>query len=155
MPELPHRVRIERTLDESPAAVWAVLADFANIADWNGGVTTSHATGSHETVGVGAQRHCDLAPMGELEETVLVWEPDQRMVISIDSAKRIPVKRGEMTFEMSPADGGTAFVLDYGFQAKGGPIAPLVGRMLTGQLEKGFSGFIDDLAAAAANPTAA
>lgn len=151
MSELSNVVHIERTIDASPSEVWAVLADFPNIADWNGGVTASHST-SDAASGVGAQRHCDLAPMGALEETVLEWDEHRKIVISIDSAKRLPIKQGRMTFLVDDAASGdgTDFTLHYEFDANGGPFARLVGKGLRGQLEKGFNGFVDDLTTAAA-----
>ena len=79
-------IKVSRRIPTAPAKVWAVLADFPNIATWNTGVSKSFAT-SDSTGGVGAQRHCDLAPFGELEETVKEWDDTRRMVISIDSAK--------------------------------------------------------------------
>lgn len=143
-----NNVIINRDIDATPDQVWSVLADFANIAAWNGGVKTSYSTGGDPT-GVGAQRHCDLAPMGELEETIVEFHPGEKMVISIDKAKKIPVKQGLMTFTMAPSATGTQFELNYRYAAKGGPLSGLVGRMLDGQLTKGFGGFIDDLEKAA------
>lgn len=141
-------VTVQRDIDAPQTAVWAVLADFPNISDWNGGVKASHAT-SDAIEGVGAQRHCDLAPLGELEETVRAWEPMTKMVISIDAAKKIPVKHGEVTFTLASSSDTTPTTLSYDFTAKGGPLAPLVGRLLTGQLRKGFEGFLSDWETAA------
>ena len=147
-------VTVQRDIAAPQSAVWAVLADFPNISDWNGGVTASHAT-SDAVEGVGAQRHCDLAPMGELEETVLEWEPPRRMVVSIDAAKKIPVKTGRVTFTIDEGSDHSPTTLSYDFTAKGGVLAPLIGRVLTGQLRKGFSGFLEDLERAAQGRTAA
>ncbi len=80
-------IKVSRRIPAAPTKVWAVLADFPNIAKWNTGVTKSFAT-SDSRGGMGAQRHCDLAPFGELEETVKEWDDTRRMVISIDSAKK-------------------------------------------------------------------
>jgi hypothetical protein len=40
-----------------------IQVDFPNISDWSSGVKASHDTGDG-IVGLGAQRHCDLAPVG-------------------------------------------------------------------------------------------
>ena len=66
---------------------------------------------------MGAQRHCDLAPFGELEETVKEWDDVRRMVISIDSAKKLPIASGEVTFVLTPADDATEVSLHYAYQA--------------------------------------
>ncbi len=146
---LPDSVRLERRIGAPPAAVWAVLADYPNISSWNSGITNSYAT-SDATEGVGAQRHCDLAPMGGLDETIQEWAPEERLVISIDKAPKIPIKQGLMTFSLAPDGDGTAFTMNYEYKAKGGPFSGLMGRMLRGQLEKGFTDFIDELEPAAA-----
>lgn len=142
-------VTVTKTIAAPRSDVWAVLADFPNIADWNGGVKTSFAT-SEGVDGVGATRHCDLSPAGGLDETIVEWEPEGRLVVSIDRASKIPIKRGQVTFTLD-SDGGdqTPFSLSYDYLAKGGPLASIVGAMMSGQLRKGFTGFVDDLETAA------
>ena len=141
-------VTVQRDIAASPAQVWAVLADFPNIADWNGGVKASHAT-SDAVEGVGAKRHCDISPVGALEETITGWTPEKEMKVSIDEAKRIPVKKGEVTFTLGEAEGTTPMTLSYDFTANGGPLAGLVAAFLKPQLKRGFGGFLADLETAA------
>lgn len=132
----------------SKNSAWAVLADFPNIATWNSGVAKSFATS--ETVGgVGAQRHCDLSPTGTLEETILEWEPESKMVVSIDSVTRLPIRRGEVTFTLTGDDDRSATAVDYQYETKWGLLGRLMGPILDGQLTKGFDGFLADLEAAA------
>ncbi len=150
--KLPHNVRVDRRLDSPPAQVWSVLADYPNISAWNSGIKNSFST-SESTEGVGAQRHCDLAPLGGLDETIREWVPEERLAISIDRATKIPIKQGLATFSLAPDGDGTAFSLSYDYEAKGGPLSGLIARMLRGQLEKGFAGFIDELEPAAAAAT--
>ena len=38
-------LKLERTLAVARSSVWAVLADYPNIADWNVAVTNSYAIG--------------------------------------------------------------------------------------------------------------
>ncbi len=141
-------INVSRRIPAAPARVWAVLADFPNIATWNTGVAKSFAT-SDSTGGVGAQRHCDLAPFGELEETVKVWDDTRRMVISIDSAKKLPIAHGEVTFVLSPADDATDVSVNYTYKPKFGLLGQIMGSLvLDRQLTKGFKGFLKDLDAA-------
>lgn len=137
-------ISLARHLDVPPDAVWAVLADFPNISVWNSGVKSSHSTSTADQ-GVGATRHCDLAPLGALEETVREWEPGRRMVISIDEARRLPIRTATATFVIEPDGDGTEISIDYQYDPQGP-----VGAVLDRQLTKGFTGFIDDLARAAA-----
>ena len=143
------KIEAERQMEAVPSDVWAVLADFPNIASWNAGVKKSFST-SDETGGVGAKRHCDLAPVGALEETIQVWEPEARMDISIDSAEGLPIRRGLAQFVLQPSEAGTHVSVVYSYQPKFGFLGEIMGRlMLDGQLTKGFNGFLKDLDRAA------
>ena len=136
-------VHVSRQMSAPRSAVWSVLADFPNISKWNGGVQASHAT-SEATGGVGAQRHCDLAPVGTLEETVAEWVDGERIVVNIDSTTKLPIERGVATFTL---DGDTTRI-DYEFEPRG-IVGRLTGPVLVRQLTKGFGGFLGDLDAAA------
>jgi uncharacterized protein YndB with AHSA1/START domain len=138
-------IEVERHIEAPRGNVWAVLADFPNIASWNAGVKKSFST-SDATLGVGAKRHCDLSPMGALEETVKVWEPEARMEISIDSAEGLPIRTGLAKFVLQPSESGTHVSVVYSYQPKFGFLGQLMGSlMLDSQLTKGFTGFLKDL----------
>ncbi|MFQ5556492.1 MAG: SRPBCC family protein [Acidimicrobiales bacterium] len=141
-------ITVERTVEAPTAAVWAVLADFPNIAEWNGGVKKSFAT-SDNTKGVGASRHCDLSPAGGLEETIVEWREGEKMVISIDSASKLPIKKGLVTFSLDGVDGSTDTSVHYAYETRFGPLGRLIGPLLDKQLVKGFNGFLGDLETAA------
>ena len=143
-------VKIERTVAAPRSNVWAVLADYPNISDWNDGVKNSYAIGD-ATEGVGAQRQVELGSKGStrMRETVAEWVPEEKMVIDIDQIEKMPVKQAMMTFTL--ADGGetTAVTMSYDYDPKGGPLALLFGPIMERQMNKGFSGFIDSLERAA------
>jgi uncharacterized protein YndB with AHSA1/START domain len=144
-------VRVSRQIDASRTKVWAVLADFPNIARWNRGVTRSYAT-SDATAGVGAKRHCDLAPLGALEETVTGWDEEQHLEIKIDSAAKLPIAHGLATFTLSSADAATDVFVEYSYEPKFGFLGQLMGHLiLDGRLTKGFTGFLKDLEQASRN----
>ena len=145
-------ITVRRILDAPATAVWEVLADFPNIARWNSGVTESHAT-SADVEGVGASRHCDLSPVGALEETIVGWTPHEQLVIRIDSAATLPIKTGEVTFSLRPAESGTDTEVRYAYRPKYGVAGSAMGPILDAQLRKGFTGFLDDLEAAAREAT--
>ena len=139
------KIEVKRLVEAPPSAVWAVLADFPNISSWNTGVKKSFST-SDATDGVGAKRHCDLAPMGALEETVQVWEPESRMEISIDSAEGLPIRRGLAEFALQAIETGTEVSVIYSYEPRFGAVGQLMGRMMIDrQLTKGFAGFLKDL----------
>lgn len=137
-------ITLDRHIKAPRGAVWAVLADYPNISSWNTGVKNSFSTGD-ATEGVGAQRHCDLAPMGGLEETIREWEPESKLAISIDKASKLPMKNALATFSLADDGDETDFTLSYDYAPK----FAILGRMLDKQFQKGFGGFIDDLEKAA------
>lgn len=139
-------ISVSRDIDAPRQAVWEVLADFPSISTWNTGVKTSVST-SEAVAGVGATRHCDLAPMGTLEETIAEWEPGDRLVIAIDSATKLPIKSGRVTFRL--ADQGAPTTITYEYLPGYGPLGRFMGPMIDKQLINGFDGFLADLEVAA------
>ena len=142
------QVTVERRVNAPRADVWGVLADFPGISRWNSGVKASAAT-SEATAGVGASRHCDLAPAGTLEETITEWSPDERLVIRIDSATKLPIAHGLVTFDLIEDGSATSTTVVYEYEPKFGPLGSLLGPVLDRQLRKGFEGFLADLEKAA------
>jgi uncharacterized protein YndB with AHSA1/START domain len=140
-------VRVERTLAVGRSSVWAVLADYPNIADWNHGLKNSYAIGE-ATEDVGAQRQTELISAGAMRETVVEWVPEEKMVIAIDEIEKMPVKQARMTSTLS-GDETTVVGMTYEYEPKGGPLAFIVGPILDRQMSKGFNGFIDYLEPAA------
>ncbi len=143
-------VNAQRTLAAPRSKVWAVLADYCNIDNWNDGVMKSYATGD-VTEGVGAQRQCDLAPNGKMRmrETATEWVPEDRMVIAVDNIEKQPIKHATMTMTLSDSGDSTPFTMNYDYEAKGGPLAFLFGPMLEKQMTKAFHGFMANLETAA------
>ena len=141
-------VNVQRDIEAPADSVWAILADFPNIYTWNSGVKHSEAT-SDATGGLGASRHCDLAPMGALEETNTGWQPGEKMDVRIDSAAKLPLESALVTFELDDQGGTTPTSLRYVNQTKFGPQGALLGPMLDRQFSQGFVGFLADLEAAA------
>ncbi|MFT7473786.1 MAG: hypothetical protein ACI81L_000701 [Verrucomicrobiales bacterium] len=135
-------IRASAIIDAPKSAVWALLADFSNVADWNSGVIKSHLT-SEANSGVGAQRHCDVAPGGEVEETIRKWEPETTLVISIDSTKEMPFDSALETFTLEDNGGSTSLTMDFEYT----PIDESMGAQLDEGLTMGFNGVLAEFAA--------
>lgn len=141
-------VKVGRTVAAAPSSVWVVLADYPNIAQWNTGVLRSRAVGEL-TVGVGAQRQCDLAPKGtmRMRETVTAWQSEERMVVEIDQIEKMPVRSASMAFELAPDGDRTRVDMTYTYVPK--LLGVIMGPMMDRQMSRGFRGFIDLLEAEA------
>ena len=141
-------LEIERTVQAPRSAVWAVLADYPNIADWNDGVNKSFAVGD-ALEGVGAERVCELDGSVKLHETVTEWVPEQKMVIAIDRIEKMPVNKATMTFTLGEAGDTTPLTMSYDYEPKGGPFGFVIAAMMGRPMRKGFNGFVDSLEKAA------
>jgi hypothetical protein len=132
----------------STSAVWALFADFPNLAEHWGGLRATRATSS-QTSGVGARRHVELKPIGSMEETVTVWEDGRR----IDTANRpsflVPFKRAETTLTLKRDDDGTLATFDYRYVPKGGPIGRVTGTVIDKMLINTFTEMLAAIEAAA------
>ena len=148
-------VTVERTLAAPRSSVWAVLADYPNIVDWNDNIKNSYAIGN-AAEGVGAQRQTELVPNGamRMRETVTEWVPEERMAVAIDQIEKMPVSQASMAFAVSGGDESTLLTMSYDYQPKGGPLALILGPILDRQMNKGSNGFIDNLESAAQAQTA-
>lgn len=132
MPE--RHIRVQRRMLASPGSVWALYADFPNLAKHWSGLRATRAIGG-QTSGVGARRRVDLKPMGSMEETVTVWEEGRRIDTQNQPSASVPFKQATSMLTLEPDGGGTLATFDYRYVPRGGPLGrftgPLIDRMLT------------------------
>jgi len=132
MPE--RHIMVQRRMSASPRSVWALYADFPNLASHWSGLRATKATGS-QTRGVGARRRVDLKPVGSMDETVTVWEEGRRIDTKNQPSALVPFKQAESMLTLEPDDHGTLATFSYRYVPRGGLIGritgPLIDRMLT------------------------
>lgn len=137
----------------SKEAVWGVLADFSNIAKYTDQVKVSVSTSDDES-GLGASRHCDLAPFGATEEKIIEFEPGERLVVSLFDTKGMPVKGSTTTFSLEVVTPtSTKLTMSAEVEPKGGALAGFVAKRLQKRLPKGAKQLVDDLARSAERAT--
>jgi hypothetical protein len=132
MPE--RHITVQRRMAASTGSVWALYADFPNLArHWNG-LRSTRAIGG-QTNGVGARRHVELKPMGSMDETVTTWEEGRRIDTKNQPSMLVPFKQADTTLTLEPDHDGTLATFDYRYVPRGGLIGrftgPLIDRMLT------------------------
>lgn len=132
MPE--RHLRLQRRMAAPTSSVWALFADFPNLASHWRGLRATRAIGDR-TSGVGARRRVDLKPIGSMEETVTVWEDGRRIDTRNKPSASVPIKLAESTLTLEPAANGTLATFDYRYVPRGGPLGrltgPLIDKMLT------------------------
>ena len=131
MPE--RRITVQRRMAASPDSVWALFADFPNLASHWSGLRATRAIGG-QTSGVGARRHVELKPIGSMDETVTIWVEGRRIDTENHPSVSVPFNRAETTLTLEPDDEGTLATFDYRYVPRG-PIGrftgPLIDKMLT------------------------
>ncbi len=124
---------LTQELSAPRSSVWAVLADYANVADWNPTIKKSHST-SDSAEGVGATRHCDLAPLGTTEERIVESVPGERMVVNVDQSTMAPFKTAQMTFALEGRGEATSVTMSFDFEPRGGRFASKLGKKMEKRL---------------------
>ncbi len=120
-------------MSASTDSVWALFADFPNLASHWSGLRATRAIGN-QTSGVGARR-VELKPIGSMHETVTVWEDGRRIDTQNQPSASVPFKRAESTLTLELDDDRTLATFDYRYVPRGGPLGrltgPLIDKMLT------------------------
>ena len=132
---------VQRQVDASPDSVWAVCADFPNLADHWGGLRASRPIGD-QVNGLGARRQVELKPVGSLEETITFWEEGRTVATANQPSALVPFKQAESRLTLEPEGEGTAITFDYLYVPRGGPLGRLTGPVIDRMLRKTFQGLL-------------
>ncbi|MGP5318101.1 MULTISPECIES: SRPBCC family protein [Micrococcaceae] len=139
MPE--RHIMVQRRMSAPIGSVWALYADFPNLAKhWNG-LRSTRAIGE-QTSGVGARRRVELKPMGSMDETVTTWEEGRRIDTENQPSLAVPIKRAESTLMLLPDEDGSFATFDYRYVPRGGPIGRFTGPLIDKMLTSNFTGML-------------
>jgi hypothetical protein len=141
---------VRRHVAASCDSVWAVFADFPNLADHWGDLKASRPIGD-QTHGVGARRQVDLAPVGTLVETVTAWEEGRSIATKNQPSALVPFKQAESRLTLEPYGHGTAITFDYSYVPRGGPVGRLTGPVIDTMLRRDFESMLASVEEAALN----
>ena len=136
MPE--RHITVQRRMAASTDSVWALFADFPNLASHWSGVRTTRGIGD-QTSGVGARRRVELKPIGSMDETVTVWEEGRRIDTRNQPSASVPFKHAESTLTLEPNDDETLATFDYRYVPSGGPLGRLTGPLIDKMLTAAFT----------------
>jgi carbon monoxide dehydrogenase subunit G len=120
----------EIRIDAPKETVWAKIADLGAIQEYHPGVSSSHYT-SEEREGVGASRHCDLLPFGEVEERIVDWRDRDSYAIEIYDGKKVPPLKNAVGRLSVMQDGdGTTVRFEIEYDLKFGLVGYLLDRLM-------------------------
>lgn len=137
-----------RTIVADPAAVWAVLADFAAISTWAERV--DHSSITHEAEGapsdqIGLTRRIQMGRTTLLER-IVTWSPPQTLAYEIEGLPKV-VKSVRNRWDLVAAGTGTTATLTSTIDTGPRPPQQLIARLVGKRLAKESDALLDGLAA--------
>jgi len=121
---LEERVEIRAPADE----VWAILADFGNVAEWAPYMRKSHQIGDQDS-GVGMRRGMRHAWGFRFEEEVTQWHVGKGFAFDVLKAP-FPMKDVKEVWVLAPEDGHTAVETQVRYGTHLGPLGRLADWLL-------------------------
>ncbi len=136
---------VERSIEipAGVAEVWAVLADFGDLARWTRPVQHSWLV-SDQTNGLGAARRVQVGRMAMIEE-IVTWEPERAVGYTITGLPPI-VRRATNTWTLEPTGSGTSATLTSDVDTGSRLPVSLVARALAKRLAVASELMVTDLA---------
>jgi Polyketide cyclase / dehydrase and lipid transport len=142
---------VRRQVAASCPSVWAVFADFPNLAHHWRGLKASRPIGD-QVHGVGARRRVNLKPVGALVETVTTWEEGRTIATMNQPSALVPFKQAESRLTLDPDGDGTAITFEYRYVPRGGPLGRLTGPVIDRRLRTDFESMLTAVEKAAQHP---
>lgn len=130
-------------INASKKEVWDVISDIGAIQNFNPNVSKSFYT-SEIKEGIGASRHCDLLPMGKVEERIISWKEGEEFTIEIYESKAMPFL-GEGKFTLKEEGGETNVTMSLTYRMKGGFLGSLMGVFMKGRISNAMEGTLAGL----------
>lgn len=134
-------------IDVSKDKVWEILADFGGIINYNPGISDSYST-SDANQGIGATRHCELLPMGSIEERIIEWDEGSGYLVDIYQFNGMtpPIKRALAHLSVEADGDGTIAKMWLEYEMKMGFIGNAMKLlMLDAQYQKAVTGILQGL----------
>lgn len=93
----------------SPEKLWPLISTANGIASWfpiiSGGRHDNTSSQSVNECDVGAKRYCQTVGMGQLDETILHWDPPHAYAYNVRN-KMMPIKNHLAVMIVEPTSGG-------------------------------------------------
>ena len=124
------RISEEIRISVPKQVVWEAISDLAAVQDFNPSVKRSYYRPGPRK-GISAGRHCDLIPLGSVEETVTEWKEGEGFTLKIHDGKNTPPwKRATGRMWVLPEGAGARAGLSVEYELKFGLVGALMDRLL-------------------------
>ena len=120
----------EIEINASKEKVWQVLSLIGEIEKFHPLVKKSCAITNAKS-GLGAKRHCELLPMGQMEEEVVEWNEGKSFVLEVIGGKMLPpycFMKGKI--DLVESNEKTKVTFSFSYQLKYGMLGDLMNAML-------------------------
>ena len=140
----------EIVVDGTSAQVWEVMVErFEHVADWASGVTSSGPNPAATNIVNGAPtggRLCDVPGFGELDERLVMHDPEQRRFAYTADAEKIPgfVQNLRNDWELVPKGSQTLVKMRLSADVSG-PLGAIMKPMMRRKFDKAVAGIGADL----------
>ncbi len=140
------RINTQIRINASKEQVWNAIADFGGVVNYNPNISNSYST-SKENGGDGATRHCDVLPMGTVEERIFDWKEGDGYSIEIFDGKRIaPFKFAKAQISLKRDGDQTVATVNFDYQLKYGVVGALMNALIIkSQFNKALPSLLDGL----------
>lgn len=123
--------------DVSPPRLFAAVSEPAAMSKWLPMLKSLHmdhggSANGPGACGVGSERHCTFAMMGDVSERVLWWNPPHGYAFTFQPKSRVvvPTRNHSVVFLVNPhGAGGSEFVFRTYFDWQPGPMRLMAGPM--------------------------
>ncbi|WP_149304488.1 SRPBCC family protein [Pareuzebyella sediminis] len=117
-------------INASKEKVWEVLSPIGDIEKFHPLVKKSHAISTVKS-GMGAKRHCELLPMGQMVEEVVQWDEGSSFILQVIGGKMLPPYRFmEGKVDLIEIGKKTKVTFSFSYQLKYGILGRLMNALL-------------------------
>ncbi len=137
-------IGIEATQNE----VWEVLKFPGKVREFHPLIKNSFMTTPNQN-GIGAKRHCDLLPMGAMDEVITEWEEGKSITIEVTGGKMLPphhFMKGRFVLESRGQY--TLVTFSFSYKLKFGPLGKIMDVLfIRSQFKKAPPQYVEGLKA--------
>lgn len=124
------RIQRSKTINATPAAVWAVLGRYMHADEISPAIIRVDAL-TDGADGVGSKRRNHFENGTSLVETVKAWTPGQGFTVRLSEMDAMPLHEATADIRIIPAGAQACVIWSFDYRVKFGPLGWLLGQTLT------------------------
>jgi uncharacterized protein YndB with AHSA1/START domain len=135
------RVEFDRDFDQPVGRIFTYLAEHENLGPLFGATVTRVRDGDTSRNGEGSVRRLRIAVLPTFDETVTVYEPDERIEYRISRGGPLRGHHGSMVFSSRETGSHLRYVISFG------AVVPGLDRVVAAALRRSIAEGLDQVAA--------